>query len=436
MLRRPFRIRASSRIVAASIAATSTCVLAAFVATAAGETIEFTSTAPAPTTDPIAMGTPGSGDFAGVPLGTTAKKLSFRTNGADKRALAAAKTINGLDDERDSSIAASSTAQQRILAIEELLHDAQEDKDRLDATIKARLVEQYKGGEGGSISFLLAGGGAGGIIDRGKNLRDASQRDKRLATEYQFTVERLEQLNAVLADLRDIEGERSERLGERMDRLGQTLVNAKFAHDEAPLPVDEALPGAAEAEAKDIAKANNGTWYVMDGAFQSQLFLPSLGGGGGTGTYTGGTRTPRVPATGPIVQAVLTDPRIDFDASGIGDVSTMQIDGRLLMALKAAADRFGYIKITSLKSDHGVYTASGNVSAHSVGCAADIGTIGTTYITPGSQTTGGEVEQAVRFFAGLQGNLAPHQVISLFSLGGATLSMGDHGDHIHLGYSC
>jgi hypothetical protein len=69
----------------------------------------------------------------------------------------------------------------------------------------------------------------------------------------------------------------------------------------------------------------------------------------------------------------------------------------------------------------------------------DIGTIGTTYITPGSQTPGSEVEQAVLFFNGLgaiKPDLAPHQVISLFDLGGATLSMGDHGDHIHVGYSC
>jgi hypothetical protein len=34
----------------------------------------------------------------------------------------------------------------------------------------------------------------------------------------------------------------------------------------------------------------------------------------------------------------------------------------------------------------------------------------------------------------LQGILEPHQIISLFDIGGATLAMGDHNDHIHVGF--
>jgi hypothetical protein len=34
----------------------------------------------------------------------------------------------------------------------------------------------------------------------------------------------------------------------------------------------------------------------------------------------------------------------------------------------------------------------------------------------------------------LQGTVAPHQVISLLDLGGPTLSMADHNDHIHVGF--
>jgi hypothetical protein len=41
----------------------------------------------------------------------------------------------------------------------------------------------------------------------------------------------------------------------------------------------------------------------------------------------------------------------------------------------------------------------------------------------------------VRRVAQLQGAFAPHQVISLFSIGGATLSMPDHADHIHVGFA-
>ena len=33
----------------------------------------------------------------------------------------------------------------------------------------------------------------------------------------------------------------------------------------------------------------------------------------------------------------------------------------------------------------------------------------------------------------LQGTMAPAQIISLFEIGGATFSMADHHDHIHVG---
>ena len=34
----------------------------------------------------------------------------------------------------------------------------------------------------------------------------------------------------------------------------------------------------------------------------------------------------------------------------------------------------------------------------------------------------------------LQGTLQPHQIISLLDLGGPTLAMADHADHIHVGF--
>ena len=35
----------------------------------------------------------------------------------------------------------------------------------------------------------------------------------------------------------------------------------------------------------------------------------------------------------------------------------------------------------------------------------------------------------------LQGTVAPDQIISLLEMGGATFAMGDHADHIHVGFS-
>ena len=43
-------------------------------------------------------------------------------------------------------------------------------------------------------------------------------------------------------------------------------------------------------------------------------------------------------------------------------------------------------------------------------------------------------DQAVRAIMRLQGAMAPAQIISLLDLGGATFAMGDHHDHIHVGY--
>jgi hypothetical protein len=34
----------------------------------------------------------------------------------------------------------------------------------------------------------------------------------------------------------------------------------------------------------------------------------------------------------------------------------------------------------------------------------------------------------------LQGTMAPHQIISLLEMGGATFAMADHNDHIHVGF--
>ena len=34
----------------------------------------------------------------------------------------------------------------------------------------------------------------------------------------------------------------------------------------------------------------------------------------------------------------------------------------------------------------------------------------------------------------LQGNMKPHQLISLFNLGPPTLKLADHADHLHIGY--
>jgi hypothetical protein len=130
---------------------------------------------------------------------------------------------------------------------------------------------------------------------------------------------------------------------------------------------------------------------------------------------------------------VLADPRLEIYPAGREDIRSGQIDWRVLAVLEYLAERGLRPTVTCLKSGHSLYTVSGNVSEHSSGNAVDIGAINGIPVA-GHQEPGGIVEQTVRMLMELQGTLQPHQIISLFGLGGPTLAMSDHADHIHVGF--
>jgi hypothetical protein len=130
---------------------------------------------------------------------------------------------------------------------------------------------------------------------------------------------------------------------------------------------------------------------------------------------------------------VLSDERIEIYECGRDDIRSGQIDRRVLATLAYLAESGLRPGVTSLKCGHGFYTSSGNVSEHSSGNAVDIATINGIPVL-GHQEPGGITEQAVRRLMQLQGTMAPHQVISLFEIGGPTLAMADHNDHIHVGF--
>jgi len=130
---------------------------------------------------------------------------------------------------------------------------------------------------------------------------------------------------------------------------------------------------------------------------------------------------------------VLSDERIDVYECGRQDIRSGQIDRRVLAALAYLAESGLRPTVTSLKCGHGFYTSSGNVSEHSSGNAVDIAMVNGIPIL-GHQEPGGITEQTVRRLMQLQGTMAPHQIISLLQLGGATFAMGDHNDHIHVGF--
>ena len=130
---------------------------------------------------------------------------------------------------------------------------------------------------------------------------------------------------------------------------------------------------------------------------------------------------------------VLSDERIDVYPCGQRDVRSGQIDRRVLATLAYLAEAGLRPTVTSLKCGHGTYTSSGNVSQHTSGNAVDVAKINNVPIV-GHQERGSVTEQAVKRLMQLQGTMRADQIISLLDLGGNTLAMSDHNDHIHVGF--
>jgi hypothetical protein len=134
-----------------------------------------------------------------------------------------------------------------------------------------------------------------------------------------------------------------------------------------------------------------------------------------------------------LTRRVLANSDIDVYPCGRLDIRSGQIDRRVLMTLEFLAASGLRPTVTSLKCGHGYYTASGNVSHHSSGNAADIAKINDTPIL-GHQGRGSITEETIRKLMTLQGPAQPTQIISLMDIGGPTFAMGDHADHIHVGW--
>jgi hypothetical protein len=135
-----------------------------------------------------------------------------------------------------------------------------------------------------------------------------------------------------------------------------------------------------------------------------------------------------------LIQKVLADPALSIYACGRQDIQSGQIDRRVLAALEYLVAKGYRLTVTSLKCGHSYYTASGNVSAHSYGAAVDIAAVNGIPIL-GHQGKGSITEAVVNDLMLLQGTMRPDQIISLLDLGPPTFAMGDHADHIHVGYS-
>ena len=131
---------------------------------------------------------------------------------------------------------------------------------------------------------------------------------------------------------------------------------------------------------------------------------------------------------------VLNDPNLEIYSCGREDIASGQIDRRILATMEYLVQRGFRLTVTSLKCGHSIMTASGNVSEHSTGSAMDIAQVNGIPIL-GNQGNGSITEAVINELLKLQGPMQPHQIISLMEMGGPTFAMGDHDDHIHVGFA-
>ena len=103
---------------------------------------------------------------------------------------------------------------------------------------------------------------------------------------------------------------------------------------------------------------------------------------------------------------VLADARIEIYPGGRKDIQTGQIDRRVLATLAYLAESGLRPTVTSLRSGHGFYTSSGNVSHHSSGNAVDIARINGIPIV-GHQERGGDHRAGRHADPGAPGDDAP-----------------------------
>jgi Transglycosylase SLT domain/Peptidase family M23 len=130
---------------------------------------------------------------------------------------------------------------------------------------------------------------------------------------------------------------------------------------------------------------------------------------------------------------VLADKRIKLNPGGRKDIETGQISRPILAVLEYLAEVGLKPTVSMLRSGHSYLTTSGNVSEHVSGNAVDISAFNDEPVL-GHQQKDGYTYQAIKRLLHLQGNMKPHQIISLFDLGPPTLKMADHANHLHVGY--
>ena len=131
---------------------------------------------------------------------------------------------------------------------------------------------------------------------------------------------------------------------------------------------------------------------------------------------------------------MLADPRIEIYDCGRGDIRAGRIDRRVLATMLFLAASGLKPTISSLECGHARSprpATSPSTHGHGDGHLGDQ----RHPDRPATQGPGSITEQTIRRLLTLQGAMTPHQIISLMrSTADNTFAMGDHADHIHVGW--
>jgi hypothetical protein len=135
------------------------------------------------------------------------------------------------------------------------------------------------------------------------------------------------------------------------------------------------------------------------------------------------------PVTGEI-QALLDNPKVKFDETGLADLKAGKIDPRVVAALTKIGQDHD-ITVTCMCSDHPKFSSSGNVSNHAYGRGVDIGTIDGELVRAGSPAA----RELASAMMELDPDYRPNEIGSPFAIAGpGYFTDAAHQDHLHLGF--
>lgn len=169
---------------------------------------------------------------------------------------------------------------------------------------------------------------------------------------------------------------------------------------------------------------NQASWYVDAVAYESDRLA---------GKCAVATKEWTIVLPGDVAAQINWDNLILSNDLELRDIQAGMLDQRIT-ALLAMMTKDHEITISSLRSDHSMMTASGNVSNHYYGRAMDIAAVDGVSCTDTSTTA--PCAQLGYALAQLPEPLRPTELIYCFDLDGIgpAFAMADHCDHIHAGF--